>query len=236
MPAVRGSPEVRSRRSGPEWPTLEYETLLWAAGYRRLAGLDEVGRGAWAGPVVAAAVMLPPEDPGLWVSLHGVCDSKQLTARQRTTALENVVGCALAWGIGSVPADQIDSKGIVACTRQAMTLALETLSTAPDALLIDYLSLPAVGLHQVSLPKGDARVMSIASASVVAKVFRDRLMADFDAQFPGYGFARNKGYGTAQHRAALDSQGPCAIHRLSFGPLHPWRESYRDVRDGVAGR
>jgi len=200
-------------------PTLALETRLWAEGYRRVAGLDEAGRGAWAGPVVAAAVILPPGRPDLAHQLSGVRDSKCLAAARREALLPVIEATALTWGVGAVPSAEIDALGIVAATRRAMALALEQLRPPADYLLIDYLSLAEPTLPQHSLPKGDALVLSIAAASIVAKVTRDRLMAGLEDCFPGYGLARHKGYGTAQHRAALAVLGPSAIHRLSFAPL-----------------
>ncbi len=206
---------VRPDRS----PTLTYETRLWAAGYQRVAGLDEAGRGAWAGPVVAAAVILPPGDPDLADHLAGVRDSKTLSSARREVLLEVIQRHALAWGIGAVPPARIDELGIVPATRTAMALALEALSPSPDYLLIDYLSLPEIAIPQQGLPKGDAAVLSIAAASIVAKVSRDAMMVDLAGRFPGYGFERHKGYGTRLHQHALAALGPTSIHRLSFAPL-----------------
>jgi ribonuclease HII len=200
-------------------PSLAYETSRWAAGYRRVAGLDEAGRGAWAGPVVAAAVVLPPGDLALLERLRGVRDSKQLTPKQREALLGVILECAVAVGVGAVPPDEIDRLGIVPATRRAMVLALEAISPPADYLLIDHLPLVEVALPQYSLPKGDARVLSIAAASIVAKVSRDRIMVELEERLPGYGFARHKGYGTAQHQAALTALGPSSVHRLSFAPL-----------------
>lgn len=200
-------------------PTLGYETSLWSEGYRHVAGLDEAGRGAWAGPVVAAAVVLPPDGPQLLRRLEGVRDSKELTAARREALLAVIEQRALALGVGAVPPEEIDSLGIVPATRKAMALALQALSPRADYLLIDHLRLPGSLLPQHSLPKGDARVLSIAAASIVAKVSRDRLMVELETRFPGYGFARHKGYGTVQHRAALTALGPSAVHRFSFAPL-----------------
>ena len=200
-------------------PGLTYEKRLWGAGYRHVAGLDEAGRGSWAGPVVAAAVILPPNQPELAQYLSGVRDSKMLTATRREMLLEVIEQHALAWGVGAVPPREIDARGIVPATREAMSLALEALSPPADYLLIDYLSLPDQPLPQVSLPKGDARILSIAAASIVAKVSRDRMMVDLDARYPGYGFGQHKGYGTPQHQAALARFGPSAVHRFSFAPL-----------------
>jgi ribonuclease HII len=203
-------------------PTLDCETRLWAAGYRYVAGLDEAGRGAWAGPVVAAAVILPPDDPELVQHLEGVRDSKQLTATRREALLEVIQRRVLVWGVGAVSPAEIDALGIVPATRKAMALALRSLSPPADYLLIDYLSLSNLPLPQKSLPKGDARVLSIAAASIVAKVSRDRMMVQLQDRLPGYGFARHKGYGTPQHRAALAKLGPSVVHRLSFAPLRFW--------------
>ena len=199
-------------------PSLEYETRLWSEGYRYVAGLDEAGRGAWAGPVVAAAVVLPPGQPHLAQHLAGVRDSKLLTARQRETLYEMIQERVLAWGVGTVPPNSIDAWGIVPATRKAMALALEALAVAAEYLLVDYLPLPDLPLPQYSLVKGDEQVLSIAAASIVAKVSRDRLMADLETTFPGYGFAQHKGYGTLQHQDALKTLGPCSVHRYSFAP------------------
>jgi ribonuclease HII len=209
-------------------PTLTYETRLWVKGYSRVAGLDEAGRGAWAGPVVAAAVILPPDEPNLLRHLAGVRDSKQLVAARREALLAVIAEHALAWGVGAVPPDEIDATGIVPATRRAMALALQALSPSADYLLIDYVSLQEPALPQQSLPKGDARVLSIAAASIVAKVSRDRMMVELDARFPGYGFARHKGYGTALHQAMLTALGPSIVHRRSFAPLR--RLEGEDVR------
>jgi ribonuclease HII len=205
-------------------PTLEYERQLWARGYRCVAGLDEAGRGAWAGPVVAAAVILPPGDERLRIELAGVRDSKRLTAGQRQHWAVAIEAQAIAWGLGTVPAAEIDTLGIVPATRKAMAQALQALLPAADYLLIDYLPLPDLPLPQQCLVRGDAGVLSIAAASILAKVGRDRLMIGLEASFPGYGFARHKGYGTAEHRAALARLGPCTLHRRSFAPLRGWGE------------
>lgn len=200
-------------------PTLEIERGLWKEGYRFVAGLDEAGRGAWAGPVVAAAVILPPDDRGLVEHLAGVRDSKLLSAKQRETLLDTVLGCAVAWGVGAIQPAQIDKLGIVLATQRAMAEALQALSPRAEYLLIDYVRLPEVGLPQTSLPRGDGRILSIAAASILAKVSRDRIMIDLETRFPGYGFAQHKGYGTQQHRDALSRLGPSVLHRLSFQPL-----------------
>ena len=197
---------------------------LWAKGYRCVAGLDEAGRGAWAGPVVAAAVILPPDHLQLAEQLHGVRDSKVLTAARRERLLDAITANAVTWAVGVLSSAEIDRLGIVPATRLAMARAVAALSPVASYLLIDYLALPDVALPQYHLPKGDAKVLSIAAASIVAKVHRDRMMVDLDASYPGYGFARHKGYGTAQHRTALATLGPCPIHRLSFAPLRFWND------------
>lgn len=198
---------------------LEQERELWTAGYRWLAGLDEAGRGAWAGPVVAAAVILPPDRSGLVSILHEVDDSKVLTPRKREALFPLICETSLAVGIGMASAQFIDACGIVKATQQAMLMAVCNLPLVPCYLLIDALKLPDTDIPQRSLIKGDARVLSIAAASILAKVFRDRLMIALDRYQPGYGFAAHKGYGTPAHRAALQRLGPCPAHRLSFAPL-----------------
>lgn len=201
------------------YPTLEFERGLWKRGYRYVAGIDEAGRGAWAGPVVAAAIILPADDPRLTGHLAGVRDSKLLTAKRREALLDSVLECAVAWGVGVIPPAEIDALGIVVATRRAMAEAVRALSPRAEYLLIDYLGLPEVGLPQTSLPHGDGRILSIAAASILAKVSRDRIMIDLETQFPGYGFAKHKGYGTQLHRTALSRLGPSVSHRLSFQPL-----------------
>lgn len=200
-------------------PSLRHEQRLWTQGFRRVAGLDEVGRGAWAGPVVAAAVILPPDDEGLTGRLAGVRDSKLLSASRREALMDVIGRQAVALGVGAVPPAAIDAMGIVPATRRAMALALHSLAQPADHLLIDHLTLPDLSLAQLSMSQGDLHVLSIAAASIVAKVCRDRLMDRYEALFPGYGLVRNKGYGTPEHRAALTALGPSAIHRFSFSPL-----------------
>lgn len=198
---------------------LALEVELWAAGYRRVAGLDEAGRGAWAGPVVAAAVILPPDPDALAPLLGRVDDSKCLSPEVRERLYDLIRAHALAVGVGSVPADEIDRVGIVPATKAAMIQAAGALTSTPDFLLLDYLTLPGVPWPQRGLPHGDALSLSIAAASIIAKVTRDRLMITLDSACPGYGFAQHKGYGTAGHRAALGRLGPCPLHRLSFRPV-----------------
>lgn len=200
-------------------PTADEELRLLDAGRRVVAGVDEVGRGCWAGPVVAAAVVLPEallRDPA---PLRGVDDSKALTAPQREQLAARIVALAAGWAVGAVPAHMIDTHGILPATRLAMEVALLRLPRLPDALLIDAVRLEGWTYEQRPLIKGDARCLSIAAASIVAKVARDRLMADLARRYPAYGFASHKGYGTAEHHAALLAHGPCPQHRRSFRPL-----------------
>lgn len=200
-------------------PSLREELVLWTQGYNHIAGLDEAGRGAWAGPVVAAAVILPSGDPQLGQALDGVRDSKQLSPRQREVLCERICTVAVAIGVGVVSPQDIDALGIVPATRRAMVTAVAQLSPPPDFLLIDALQLDELPLPQKSIIKGDALCLSIAAASIIAKVTRDRLLVAFESTYPGYGFARHKGYGTRQHRAALHHLGPCHIHRRSYAPV-----------------
>jgi len=208
----------RHKTEAPRHPDLGFELPLWENGVTLIAGLDEAGRGAWAGPVTAAAVILPADDHIL-VHLCGVRDSKQMTSRQRETWAEQIQELATAWGIGSAAADEVDALGIVPATRLAMERALVACVLQPQQLLLDALRLPGVNLPQQAVIKGDARSLSIAAASVLAKTTRDAWMRDLENEFPGYEFARHKGYGTAVHRKALQELGPCAIHRFSYAPI-----------------
>lgn len=198
-------------------PDLAFETPYWQANLLP-AGLDEAGRGAWAGPVAAAAVILPPE-AAILQALCGVRDSKLMTARQRYAWRSQIIAAALAWGVGFAAPEEIDALGIVPATRLAMQRALEQLDFPPQALLVDALKLPAIPLPQQALIKGDRRCLSIAAASVLAKTARDDLMTGLDVIYPGYGFARHKGYGTKVHRAALAALGVSAVHRRSYAPV-----------------
>jgi ribonuclease HII len=200
-------------------PTLELEQKAHREGYRQIAGLDEAGRGSWAGPVAAAAVILPLGQPNLKQLLAGVRDSKTLSAQQREALLPQICQVAHGVGVGFCSAAEIDEIGIVPATRRAMRLALSELAFIPDFLLIDGLGLPTLNIHQAPVIKGDAISLSIAAASIVAKVYRDYWMIAQDLEYEGYGFAAHKGYGTRQHQAALDRLGPCRIHRFSFSPL-----------------
>jgi ribonuclease HII len=206
---------------------LAFEQELWAGGYRAVAGVDEVGRGALAGPVVVAAVVLPPDVSRLAPLLGRVDDSKRLTPAAREALCEPILACALAAGVGRVEAAEIDRIGIAPATREAMRQALIGLAVPPDFILLDYLTLPEVTCPQRGVPHGDALCLAIAAASVLAKVTRDRWMVEQAALYPGYGFAHHKGYGTADHRDAIARLGPCTLHRMSFAPLTERVESFR---------
>ncbi|WP_299029148.1 ribonuclease HII [uncultured Thermanaerothrix sp.] len=202
----------------PPTPNLVFERRLWAQGVRYVAGLDEAGRGAWAGPVTAGCVILPPDEKIL-SRLSGLRDSKQHTPTQRERWAERIRSLALAWGVGMASVDEIDRLGILAATRLAMVRALEAAAWPANYLLVDALHLPDLDLPQLALIKGDQRALSIAAAAVLAKTARDARMREYEAQYPGYGFARHKGYGVPAHRAALARLGPCPLHRRSFAPV-----------------
>ncbi len=196
---------------------------LFHQGYSFVAGLDEAGRGCLAGPVVAAAVILPLDDAGCSTHFAGVCDSKLLSpqARESLYWVINRHAVALAVGIGSV--ELIDERNILQATKYAMRSALSQLTPAPDALLLDALLLHDVPLPQRSIIKGDMLCLSVAAASIIAKVTRDHLMLQLHEQYPAYGFAQHKGYATEAHLAALRAHGASPVHRQSFAPV---RELY----------
>ena len=198
----------------PDWSA---ERLLWKQGYLRVAGIDEVGRGPLAGPVVAAAVVFPPSFRTRL--LPGLRDSKQLTAMARERLAPQVRRFAAGVGIGSASPAEIDALGIVGATVAAMSRAIRQLPQSADHLLVDALRLECDGLPCRPIIHGDALCCSIAAASIVAKVNRDSLMVELDALHPGYGFARHKGYPTAEHLAALERLGPTPLHRRSFAPV-----------------
>jgi ribonuclease HII len=191
---------------------------LLSQGYSFIAGLDEAGRGCLAGPVVAAAVILPLADD--CISLFaGTRDSKQLTAQAREQLYEVIMRHALAVGVGIGSVELIDERNILQATKIAMCSALTQLFPSPQALLLDALLLPNIPLPQRSIIHGDALCLSIAAASVIAKVTRDRIMLQLHEQYPAYGFAQHKGYGTEEHRAALHAYGATPVHRKSFAPV-----------------
>lgn len=197
-------------------PDLSYERQLWNS-YKYIAGLDEAGRGALAGPVCVGAVILPDDNPLLTQTLSGVRDSKQLTPRKRDQLAPRIKQVALSWGIGFASANEIDAIGIVHATRLAASRALEILSFFPHFLLTDFrLELPELDVPQAALVKGDQRSLSIASASILAKTARDDLMRELDSQYLKYGFIRHKGYGTLIHRKAILKLGFSPVHRKTF--------------------
>ncbi len=193
---------------------LSFERAAHTSGYRCIAGLDEAGRGPLAGPVVAAAVVLPE---GLLIP--GLTDSKQVDEPERERLHDIIVERAVSYGIGIVDERTIDDVNIYQATIIAMERALEALSPHPDYLLLDAMTLPRVAIPQKPLIKGDCRSHSIAAASILAKVTRDRLMAVLHEQYPQYNFRKHKGYGTKEHLALLEQYGPCEAHRKSFSPV-----------------
>ncbi len=201
-----------------------YEARAWRGGLSRVAGVDEAGRGPLAGPVVAAAVVVAPER-----RIAGLADSKLLPAERREALYAIIHERALAVGVGVVDHETIDRVNILEATRRAMAAALAALSLVPELVITDFVTLPALPCPQRNLVEGDRRCASVAAASIVAKVTRDRLMLEADREFPAYGFARHKGYATAEHLAALDRHGPCRIHRRSFSGV--WRQGELFVLD-----
>jgi ribonuclease HII len=200
----------------------KFERALWQKNFTRVAGVDEAGRGPLAGPVVAAAAILPSRwaESGLPAGLAGLNDSKQLTAALREKYFAFLTSCAeIEFGIALVDAGVIDEINILQATHCAMNEALAKLNPPPQHALVDGRAVKTMHVPQTAIIKGDARSYSIAAASVLAKVTRDRLMLGFHAQFPEYGFAEHKGYGTAKHLAAIEKHGACAIHRKTFAPL-----------------
>ena len=207
-------------------PCFQFEADLIQRGITRIAGVDEAGRGPLAGPVVAAAVVFPAEWilRGLPEVLSGINDSKQLSAATREVLFAALMSRPeVAWGIARVDAPLIDQINILQATHRAMNLALAKLNPPPQHVLVDGLRVKTLAFPQTPIVSGDALSYSIAAASILAKVTRDRLMVEFDREYPGYGFSGHKGYGTARHLAALKERGPCPIHRHSFAPLRAAR-------------
>lgn len=195
-------------------PTDEFELEARRRGCRRIAGLDEAGRGPLAGPVVAAAVILPTR-----CRLAGVNDSKQVSESERARLFDVIVSRARGIGVGVATEQEIDRLNILEATRLAMRRALASLTTPPDYLLIDAVALPDVTIPSRSIVKGDTLCLSIAAASIVAKVTRDRMMVAYHLTYPEYNFLSHKGYGTEEHLQRLAQYGPCAIHRRTFAPV-----------------
>ncbi len=200
-----------------EKPTFAAERSFWRQGLPLVAGVDEVGRGPLAGPVAAGAVILPPGARFRWLSR--VRDSKQLSAAAREELAQKVWEYALAAAVAFVPVPSVDRIGIAEASRQAMLAAAGDLRQRPQHLLIDAFRLPACSLGQTPIIRGDETSLSIACASIIAKVARDHLMDEQDARHPGYGFVTNKGYATPGHFDALRRLGPCLLHRRSFSPV-----------------
>ena len=190
---------------------LEYENKCREDGYRFVAGIDEAGRGPLAGPVVAACCILDPDN-----MILGLDDSKKLSAKKRDALFDEIKEKAIAYSVIRVEAAVIDEINILNATKQAMRQCVAEISVKPDVLLIDAVNLDGTGLPVFPIIKGDAKSNSIAAASILAKVTRDRIMEDYDKEYPGYGFAKHKGYGTAEHYAGIRAQGMCPIHRRSF--------------------
>jgi ribonuclease HII len=204
--------------STAQFPTLVEEERLWQAGYSAIAGVDEAGRGALAGPVVAGAVILPPgcAYTGIWAAVK---DSKLLSPVQREELAAIIRQQALAWAVGSASAGEIDSLGIAPATRLAMARAIEALIPRPTYLLIDWVRLAQINLPQESFVKGDRRIVSIAAASILAKTYRDAQLVALHADYPHYGFQSHKGYAAPVHLTALSEHGPCPHHRHTFAPI-----------------
>jgi ribonuclease HII len=198
-------------------PTLKEEQQLYTEGFQLIAGIDEVGRGALAGPVVAAAVILPKSVKR--GKLRKVRDSKELTPEVREMLFNPIMDEAVAVGIGIVSAEIIDSINILKATWMAMRHAIQKLRYAPDFLLIDGTPVPHLDIPQKGIIKGDRLCLSIACASIIAKVARDRIMVEVDSYYPNYGLAEHKGYGTEEHIISLNRYGACAIHRFTFAPV-----------------
>ena len=196
-------------------PSLSFEQTLWEAGYRTIAGIDEAGRGALAGPVAAGAVILPCQ-ADLLDTLHGVRDSKLMTAHARQTWREVICQIAVCWAVGFASHAEVDALGILPATHLAVYRAIEQLEPTPDYLITDYLILSELELPQTGLVKGDRRALSVAAASILAKTARDQIMLEAGKYYQAYGFEQHKGYGTRQHRQALARLGSTPLHRLSF--------------------
>lgn len=203
----------------PPRPNLQFEQALWDQGLIRIAGIDEAGRGCLAGPVAAAAVILPSRAE-VQVELDGVLDSKALTPTRRQKLRKAIEEAALCWSVGFAPPEEIDRFGILPATRKAIQRSLAELSDPPDHLLVDYLILTEDLRPQTRLVKGDQRSLSIAAASILAKTHRDQQMISLHQSYPCYDWKNNKGYGTASHRESIREHGPSPHHRMSFAPLN----------------
>lgn len=217
-PRAEADGQAALAQRGWAFASLEHERWLWDQGYRRVAGVDEAGRGALAGPLVAAAVALPA-DPALEAHLLGIRDSKLLTPSQRQEWYDRLSALGVGVGIAVVPAWLVDGVGLTAAGQLAFSRAVAALPSPPDFVLADAFRLRDTTAPQLALIHGDACCAAIAAASVVAKVYRDQLMAEVHENYPLYSFDRHKGYATAVHRAALGTHGPCPEHRRSYSPV-----------------
>ena len=193
-------------------PSFEYETSAKQKGYTFVCGVDEAGRGPLAGPVVVGAVVLPRDS-----FIEGINDSKKISEKKREVLYETITNEAISYGVGVVSQDKIDDINILNATKLALTMALKELKVKPDLIIVDALDkIDTLGIPYISMVKGDAKIYSVAAASIIAKVTRDRMMQEWDAIYPAYGFAKHKGYGTAFHIEAIKENGLCLIHRRSF--------------------
>jgi ribonuclease HII len=208
----------------------EHENEAYESGAKVIAGLDEVGRGTLFGPVTGAAVILPRD-----CKLEGLRDSKLISPKKRQRIAGEIKAQAIAWSVAHVPAAEIDRTNIAAATEMALYEAIHGLDVMPDLLLIDAVAVD-IPILQISIIHGDAISGSIAAASIVAKVTRDALMEELDAQYPGYGIGQHRGYGTAEHLKALETLGPTPLHRMSFAPLRDLNKSFRTQKhlDGIS--
>lgn len=203
------------------FPSAKLELEYLKQGFASVAGLDEAGKGAWAGPVVAGAVILPED-----ADLPGLNDSKLVTEPNRERLYQAILEQAVAWGVGIQDAYTVDEVGLAQAHRMAMQQAVDMLSVRPELLLVDGTGIKQLGVQAVCIIKGDRKVRCIAAASIIAKVTRDRLMRELHESFPQYGFADHKGYGTAQHQQAIARHGVCDLHRLSYEPVYlGWQRS-----------
>ena len=190
----------------------EIETKLYEEGTHYICGIDEAGRGPLAGPVVVAAVIMPKDS-----FIEGVNDSKKVSEKKREKRYEELTSTAIAWGVGIIDQKEIDDINILQATKKALTMSLQSLAIKPNLILVDALKdIDTLGIPYQSIIKGDAKCYSIAAASIIAKVTRDRIMRQWDELYPEYGFEKNKGYGTAIHIATLKEYGPCPLHRKTF--------------------
>lgn len=216
---------MQKKKKKPKTASLTYEKKHLKLGHTRIIGIDEAGRGAWAGPVYAGAVALPHDAGDLIEMLAGVRDSKEMTPRQRERLIETIQATAMVWGVGSASSQEIDQFGIISATKLAMRRALLQAMAdqfKPDVLLLDAMSWDSAPVNalQEHIIRGDKESLTIAAASVLAKVSRDRYMRELDTQYPDYAFGRHKGYGTKAHRAAIAQYGITPEHRRCFRPIH----------------